>query len=1830
MPHSDFIFGDYSDAWKKVDSLEQKGLYKSALAEVESIYQLAKKEKNGPQSIKAIIFKGKYTTMLEEDGFPLAIQQFEENLKQAEQPEKAVLHSMLGELYSTYLDNRYYQIQDRTALENPEDGDILTWTVDQISRVARDHFMASVQNPDQLKSYRSEYLKDICYPGQNDSIVGPLRPSLLDFLSQRAILNLSNERNYLTEPAYKFYLDAQEAFADAETFSKYNFETRDSSSGKWLSTRLFQQLTTAHLSETEPTPLIGIEMGRLLFAWNNSVHPESNKLYVEALRKLANRAPKHPATAEVNYQLAQAYLQNASLEDANKAEAAIEAAKLCKKTIEQFPDSYGTKQCASLLQSLETPDLNLIPEQTYLPQKSILFKVRYKNLSKVFVRVYKGSHEVDRWDRMGYDDKLKAVLKQPMVQSKQFELPQVPDYQNHEIELGLDGLPPGNYFITYASDESFEYGTCFVGFASVDVSGLTGVQYQEDGQFSMYTLDRDTGTPRAGVKVDYYSSKWTRAQRKQVYKLEASGLSNVNGLVTNDLPKNEGYAIRLSQGSDTLWLNGRYSNYRTTPGRESHRMQFFTDRSIYRPGQTVYFKGLMLGFDKDRIPEIIKNELVRVVFYDANGQKVESLDLRTNDYGTINGAFTAPSNGLTGGMWIQVEGISGRANFNVEEYKRPKFEVSFNPVEGAYRVNDKVKLSGTAKNYAGNAVDGATVRYRVVRNARFPFWYGWYMRRPNSPTTEILNGEGQTNAEGVFEIEFEALPDRSVAEKDLPVFDYTVYVDVTDVTGETRSGETGVSAGYIALQLSLNLEQAMHKDSLSKTAINATNLSGQAISAQGSITLTQLVAPKNRFVKRYWDPGDQDYYSEAEFKKLFPDYAWKGEDQPMNWDRTDFSITQTFNTAESKTINLGNKRLTPGYYLLHLESKDAFGKTVQSDQILQVWDEAHRALAMSGVEVFSEKMQYEPGETARVFLGTSLGNVQFFVAVEKDKKLQTNQWIKANPVGQIEIPVEENDRGGIIVHAFAFAKNRELFLESVRINVPWSNKDLQVEMESFRDKLAPGQQEEWRIKIKGPKKELVAAEMLAGMYDASLDQFLPHSWSKVSFPPYYAQVTWRPDGTYRQGYTQSYQPTNKDYISVPGRVFQRLNWFGFPMYGMRAYAAGMAKSRRAKAENEPMIEQDAVMMGAPPMEADEVLNEVVLTSSPANKTTILFDTADAVNNQKEPGAQNAPPSPIRTNLKETVFFFPDLKTDADGNVIVKFTMNEALTRWKFMAFAHTQSLQNNLITKEVVTQKDLMILANPPRFLRAGDRILFPAKISNLTEEKIAGTASLSLLDAATRKPVEAEFGMNTASRQKTFEVEAGRSSAVLWEIIIPEDYSGAITWQVFADSKTARDGEESTLPVVTNRMLVTESTAISVRGNQTKEIDFAIPQSSTSTPYKYTLEFSSNPAWYAVQALPYLMEFPHECSEQIFSRLYANTLASSVTRKMPAIKNVYDRWKGTDALESNLSKNQELKYALLEETPWVFEAQEEAQQKRQIALLFDLNRMAQERDKAIHELQQRQSSSGGWPWFPGGRDSWTITQHILSGFGHLEKLGALTQQDAPQTEDMLRRALQFCEEEAEQQYEDLKKEAKKGRIKLEDDHLNATTIQFLYARSFYKTDKSDEFVTYYLGQAEKYWLGKGLYQEGMLALILHRYGNTSAAQDIVNSLRERAQDKEELGMYWSFNWGFYWYQLPIETQALMVEVFDEVANDKEAVDKLRIWLLKNKQTNRWESTKATAEAVYALLLHGDNWLNNTKPVQVSLGNKVVKSQPKLNPAPVILNKVGNRIKFQNPGPKSR
>ena len=1817
-----FRTDDYAKEWKEISVLEGQGLPKSALQKVEELLAKSKKDDNPSQLIKCLIYQAKYVTELEEDGYVKALNSMHADMEKAAFPTKQILQSMLAEMYSRYLDNNIWKLRNRTTTSGFKTDDIRTWTMQQLSDEAALLYRLSV-NDDRSKEVAIKVFDAITTEGSDER-----RPVLFDFLAHRAIDYFMDEKTYLSKPSYTFELDNEALFGTVEKFVGIALESPDSSSMKLWTLKLMQDVLRFHLKDENVTALIDADLKRLSFVHQNAVMSNKDDLYIKSLEVLRSNYVNNPAYVEICLKIAQHYRNKASdwkpnVENVGKFDNQ-KALEIAKEAVRKFPKAYGSSACRYLIDEITTPSVDFKIEEVNVPNKAILSSVHFKNLDSFYYKIIRLSEQTNRRDFKDETERLKYYNSLPVVKKGHIKLPNDGDYNPHTTEIKIDKLPNGLYLILAADNDKYALkNSSKVSYTIFNVSNIAYWQRTSaDEPNEFVVLDRSSGAPLAGVTVEFWENRYNPKTRLEDKVKIGTTVSDRNGFVYSRLPKEKYFTTKFIYGKDSLITGDGFSNYFY---REENRVvtqtQFFLDRAIYRPGQIVYFKGLVYSRNTEgsKTPTIKPNVPVEVTFYDVNRQKVSSLKLTTNSFGTINGFFTAPTAGLLGNMSIQAS-VGGQVSFRVEEYKRPKFEVKMLPLTGDFTLNQDVKVKGEAKAFAGSNIDGAKVKYRVVREVRFPYWRYWGWNPYASAGQEIAHGETTTDAKGVFEVTFKALPDLSIPKDKKPVFDYAVYADVTDINGETHSTKASVSIGYISLNLDIDLPLEFNRKEAKAVKITTNNLNGQPLSANGKVKIELLTSPRRPYIERYWAVPDTHTIAEDVFRRDFPLIPYKNEDKVENWGVKRIVSETTFSTKPLPATDAGTdtsfvdvsdiKKYDRGVYRFTIETTDATGEKIELIKHVLVYDTGDD-IVPANKTYFSwlDKNVYEPKETATLHYGTSAERLNVLIEEEINGKIVKRSWHPIEGMVDYAVKLEEEYRGNIFLHISYVMDNRST-LETKTIVIPFSNKELNFEYQTFRDKMKPGSEEEWRIKISGKDKDKALAEMAATMYDASLDQFAPNHWALSLYPTHYPIYNYNAPTfgeTYSMGF---YYPTEGGNYDEERKTYRSLNWFGFNFYNESPPVLYMRSS--APMMNNVQMDEVVVQGGKP---APKQKREAAPPPAASGAFSINEQSKAAKNNNNDTttqednkqGTEDLSAVKIRTNLNETVFFFPELMTDMEGNVIVKFKMNEALTRWKFLAMAHTTDLKIGFSEKTVVTQKDLMVFPNAPRFLRESDDIEFTAKVTNMTAAILRGSARLELFDALTMKPIDDLLENKDATL--AFDVNGGESMPLAWKLKIPLGKVQAVTYRVIAKAGNFSDGEENTLPVLTNRMLVTETLPMSVRGGETKTFTLESLKNNTSntlTNNKLTLEFTQNPAWYAIQALPYLMEYPYDCTEQIFSRYYANSLATSVANAHPKIKAVFDRWKAIDtkALLSNLSKNQELKYALLEETPWVLQAQNEEIQKQNVGLLFDLNRMANESTNAVKKMQERQLSNGGFSWFPGGRDSWYITQYITEGFGHLDKLGVKTLNEDLKTKEMVAKAISYCDERAVEYYNDLEKEAAKGHLKMEDDNLSSLVIHYLYTRSFFQNQTVGQvkILEYFLKQGEKYGLKKSQYEQGLLALALMRYSNDVFGQfktpaKIVASLKEKAINSDEMGMYWKTANGFYWYELPIETQSLMIELFSEVKDDK-AVDNLKLWLLKNKQTNAWKTTKATASAVYALLKTGDNWLLDDTDLSISVGGK--------------------------------
>jgi hypothetical protein len=1786
----------YDAQWKIATDFISKGLPASALKQIKEIYQLAKKEKQEAQVIKAITYMAQVQEENQENNDLLSIQEIEKELITSQEPSRSILNSLLAGQYWYYYQNIRWKLYQRTPTADFQQEDLATWGTEDFHKKISALYLLSLKEEKLLKQSKPEQFDAILTKGNTRK----LRPTLFDILAFKALEYFSSNERDIKKSAKSFELNTASAFDPAADFIHRKFQTQDSTSLEYKALLIYQNLISFHANDKQPDALIDADIQRLQFVKQKSRHPDADQLYFYAMNHLADQYATTPAAAQAWYLTALWHQQKGEGFDARKDTSArfekVRALEICEKIIKENPESEGGVNASNLRNAIRQKSLLFTLETVNVPDLPFRTLVEYSNFSTVYLKLIKASESLKKEVQTAYGGKIKtSLLAAPALRIWQQNLPDTKDFQKHQVEIKIDALPIGEYFLVASTNEDFSGTSATTGARLFTVSNISYVSQNEH----FFVVDRTTGQPLQKANVQFWDQTYDYKEHKNIRKKGAAYLTDKNGYFKRDTTNSKNptsFQLEISYEKDKLFPED--TQYHTYSGNEMEEPEdvkyfLFTDRSIYRPGQSVFYKAIALK--GNRVLED-KKQKIEVFLNNANGEIIGEATHFVNDYGTFSGVFQLPQNTLNGTFNIDVES-EANVVFNVEEYKRPKFEVTYAPVQKPYQVNDTITVNGIATAYAGNAIDGANVKYRVVRMARFIYpWLskGWY--RPSSAPMEIAHGETTTDKNGKFTLDFTAIPDLTISRKTEPVFDYLVYADVTDLNGETRSGEKSISAGYNSILLKLDLPETLSADSLKNLSILTENINGTFEPSHVQVKISKLKAEQRLIRNRLWERPDQFVLNKTEYVSLFPHDEYDNETDPETWETEAIVIETADSLKKDKKFSLPAEKLVPGYYHIEITTKDKNGQEVKLAKHFEVTDPRSKQLNVTKYLWSEGGNAIEPGQKTELKLGTSAANLFVIQSVLKQQKTRQSENFSFLNLNKEKLTftfsATESDRGGYQV-SYLFVKDGRFYQYNDIIQIPWTNKELKITYATFRDKTLPGSEEKWTVKISGYKQDQVAAEMLASMYDASLDQFYPHAWTKPNIWPIYNQLTtWK--GTASFGFKNSntlfaqqftYRSFDKRYDALIEPQTSRILLRGAAGGGrsMRTAKTGVVLESAA-----PMIAQDATAMAEVVMVGygNEVKKDQDLPEGVAGKTV-------------------SPPQ-IRTNFNETAFFFPDLKTDQDGSITFSFRLPEALTKWKFQALAHTKELAIGYSTKEIVTQKDLMVQPNPPRFLREGDKFSFSSKIVNLTDKALNGTVTLQLFDTETNKPVDALFKNTTKSL--AFSVLENQSTAVQFPIEIPENFSKTLTWRLVATAGSVSDGEENILPILPNRMLVTESMPLNMNAPGSKTFRFEkLLNSANSKSIKnqaLTVEYTSNPAWYAIQSLPYLMEYPHECAEQTWNRYYANALAGSIVNSSPRIAKVFEKWKTEDttALLSNLQKNAELKSVLLEETPWVIAGKSESEQKRNIGLLFDMVRMSRESGVNLGKLKEMQSPNGGFVWFKGGPDDRYMTQYIVSGIGHLRKLKAVQKEQEALLKAILDQAIPYLDARLKTDYEQLVK----SKTDLKNYIPGALEIQYLYARSFFTgykiPDGSQRAYSFYSDRAAKTWVSQNKYLQGMIALETFRSKDVKTAQAILKSLRETATKNEELGMSWKTAHSWWWQENAIERQALLIEAFQEVGSDTKTVDQLRTWLLKNKQTNRWESTKATAEACYALLLQGTDWLTSEPAVTIKLGDKTILS----------------------------
>ncbi len=1788
----------YEALWSQVIVFEQQRKPKSALDIVEKIYQKAVKEDNRIQRTKAVTFKGKFILQTEENAYQALVKLFKEEIELSPSPTKQILLSVEATLYLQYYQQNLYKINQRKRIEGFEENNPETWPSNTFEEKISTNFLRSIQNPEALKIELEKYdeLLDVY-----DEETLEFMPSLFDLLSNRALNYFTDGNSYLGEASFAFRLNKEEYFASQEEFVNLNIVSEDSSSLKYQALLLMQRLIRYH--EGNPSAQAFINLKRLDFLKNHAILTNKDELYLNRLKELDDSYDGTLLHAEVLSKLAREHQLMASNSSKRTNDYNI-SLTYCQEAISRYPKEFATSQAINIYNEILSKRIFVTTEDVYPSEKNFLIKLDYKNIDKAHIELVKLVHDEINFP-LNYrerDDFIKSLKRKKSLKKWMLDLPNDGLRYQQSVEVSLDGLAKGEYAFIVSMDENKLSKKSNTEIVLLRISDMA-YQFRSSNQgHALFVMDRNTGEKLENVEVKLYKEVYNRKSRNNERKLLKQFKTDKDGKIEIKDAYHQSARVELKLNDDILRLNSQYYFSVQTKPRSIKEVSIFTDRAIYRPGQTIYFKAVLYEKNTDRVPALMANQKCKISFYDANRQVVESKTIRTNDFGSAEGSFIAPQAGLRGRMTIQIDNYSGIANLRVEEYKRPKFELKIDSLKKAYKLGDSVAVNISVKTFSGANVDGAKVVYRVTREVSFPWWFwGCGYRYPNLSRTamEIVNGSSKTNAEGQSSFVFKAIGDRQVKKKWNPLYSYVIYADVTDLNGETQSIAQTIRIGSKSKNIKLNIPKLVFRNGNNNLELTIEDFNKFPKNGKGRLFFERLKEPELVSNNRYWGETDSILLDKASFKKRHPFDHYQDFDI-RQWETQE--VYSGFQIDQTGLKKYDLPKLDVGVYKCIAIIEDELGGEIRAEEIFTLIDLKKKVFTKTQHLFYQlDKTEYEPGDQLRLDLGTGSGQLKMMYRLEKNGVLKEEKWLTLNPHKRLKFPILDTDRGGFKIH-LTYVKNNRTSNEVINVVVPWNDKKLSVVFESFRNKILPGAKEKYKVKVLNKDQKTDSIELLACMFDASLDQFVKHKWKRSFYPSYRQTVNNRFFGFGQQG--ALYRITNyyENDKNWKGKYYQypSLHDFGLrPNVIMMRNMGGREMMDGIGVER--AMEMDEVVVSAkrmPPPGRQAKMSSAVIDGVSMDSDDL--ESSQSFEESKLEPDDSTPIMQVRKNLNETVFFYPDLKSNDKGEIEFEFVMNEALTKWKLLSFAHSKDFKYGFDVQELVTQKDLMVVPNAPRFVRDNDQIIFSTKINNLTDQEIRGEVHIELFDPITDADLTDK--LVKSSDVQVFNIPANQSQKALWTINIPKRKLNSLGYRIIAKSGNHSDGEENVIPVLTDKVLVTETMPLTVGPTQSKSFTFLefLKASDSAVNHSYTFEYTANPAWYALQALPYIEENSHvQNTISIFNRLYTNILAAHIVNKHPKIKAVFDQWKmeDSDALLSNLEKNQELKSALLEETPWVRQALSESQQKKNIALLFDFNKMAHEKQTQLNLLISRQKASGGFAWKGAPRADRYVSHYVLEGLGHLKRLG-INLSEIKEIQPMLNKLVQYVDEELRLEY--LKSEKRK------EDYLSRSSIQYLYARSFYNqiphANNSKKAFKHFLNLASKKAIEQNVYLSGMLALSLNRFDKVDVAKEITASLLERAMVHPELGMYWNEGNGFHWYELPIERHAMMMELIVEM-NESKYIDQLKLWLLRNKQTNHWKTTKATVAAIYALLIENEEdgiskWVIDFKIPKISFSQR--------------------------------
>ncbi|MCX8523938.1 MG2 domain-containing protein [Chryseobacterium formosus] len=1753
----------YDTQWGKVQENSKKGTYKSNLPIVLEIQKQAMKENNALQLIRSLRAEFSLVNQTTDDEkndsesrFFIKLQSAEKQLKGDDQ---LVYKVLLSGFLMDYYNNHSWEIDGRTNINSQDVVQIETWSKLDFKNYLNKNFKELDQQNQAMKKVALAKYKDVFSNSENTSYF----PSLLDWYSLKKVSFLSDNglftKNELAENRNSINTIFDELIAQNSGNSKLYF--------------MHQKLS-------------------------EDCNFNSCKDKLEQLQSLM----KSNIEGDYKVLIAEEIINELILK--NKEKEAIQFANSIKSQYPKSPFIYNIKNKEN---QIVNPFLSIKYEEQTQPNLPIHLVAEFKNVTEFSVNIYEVK---DNWlsfmqySKNSYNNTFSKV-KKTLVRKEVFQLNDPKDYLLHKTSLEIKPLSSGIYVAEYQvtgvkSDENNGQNFYFL----VSNHKIIYHNKSEKNQLlnELKLVSSENGKPVLNENLSFYEFLQNetlnkiegKTDDKGIFKLPATENKEYYRTILVQQPKTNDFQI--------MQMYGYNNREEYNPNKQTRtKAQIFTDRAIYRPGQTVYFKVVNTKIDKE-IEGIASGLKQKITLKDANNQEVSVQNFTSNEFGSYHGSFILPKGKLNGNFTLSTDGgTDGYKNLNVEEYKRPKFEVTFEPVKDEYKYGQIIELKGKAMMFSGVALSNTNVNYEIRKqNIRWRY-FPWY---PNNHENEnSILGEAKTNEKGEFTIKLDLKKDDKL--EGIQIDNYQINASVTDINGETQTANTDLKVSSVSHYIKTdNLNNIFAGENV-KLKVETKNYNEQNLKKSYQVKLSKLEAPQRIFRDNFKDEVQNlPKLSKEEFISRFPHDLYDKNDQLENWKISSVILNGEKLNAES--LDLG--KLDSGDYKLELyniEGKD----TIKSTQNFKVWDKkALQNNQKTFLSVLGPKDEVLRGEKAKIYAYSSVPNamVNIFVQNGLGKTISETQQFK-NGVLEYELEVPKDKNVNSLNIQFQLVAFNDVQTETVNLKIKNSEETLKIETVTFRDKIEPNSKEKWLIKVLGNEKEKVNAEILANMYDMSLDKFAVNifDWQNL-YSPYSIVTSYLINENLEQKYFHiRMEDFNGKYVEIP-----QFNWFDYYSIDklIQGKAAGVIAEKGIKTAAYSPAPQSFPRMRKEVMVNDAAIDIIAsgrqVTKEEMKEYTDVIDPAALFE-------QELNKIPVRQNLNETAFFYPDLKTDSEGNVSFEFTSPEALTKWKLMFLAHTKDARAATLEKEVVTQKEFSVTPNYPRFLREGDELNLQSKLSNLTSKKLSGSAQLQILDAFTNEDISDKFGLSTLTavsgynKEQSFSIDENGNSALTWKVKVPNNVSSIIL-KVVAKAGQYSDGEQKAIAILPNRMLVTDALPIFVKEGETKTFVLENLKNTNSTTLSNvlnTLELTTNPIWEIMFALPSLKNDQNNSADVIFNKWFADVLASEIFKANPKIKTIFEQYQDAGILNSNLEKNQELKQLLLEETPWVLESKNEEEQMAKLALLFDTNTMKNSINQDWDDFKKLQNPDGGFSWYQGYPSSYGTSLYILKNLGKINvwlKDNVKDYQSSEQKE-LVAKLVQYVDNEINK-YSDIKEKNIWTNWTL--DYLdtrnywekqyplkgNGATLKSLVKQKV-KTAKITDFTFFGLHRA---------------ALLMNDYGLKDVSDKLLNYLKETSVDSKTQGVYWKQNlddWG--WFSSKVVNHAGALEAFNKLKpNDQKFIEDMKIWLITQKEVNSWGSSRGTSEVIFTILNSGKSWTSaESDKATIIWGGKELKPQ---------------------------